>query len=117
LSESKSNGEFVEGSERFKVLSRIFNSVMVDKIVTLSPCGLKLVRCTNGGVEEIKGFADLDLRDKMYVTKMVLQIQEDVFNKFKEIEIRQNAKAQQEARGMAKVIEATEGTVPSLVSA
>lgn len=111
---SDTNGH-PQGSERFQVLSRIINSIKEDKPVTLSPCGLKMVRCTNGGIEEIKGFEELELRDKMYVTKTVLQIHEDIFNKHREMTMKNHAQAQQQG-GMSKIIEAT-GHDKSVLSA
>lgn len=104
----------IPGDPRFQVLSRIFNSVKEDKPVTLSPCGMKLVRCTNGGIEEIKGFEELPLRDKMYVAKTVLEIHEDIFNKHREIEMRKQAQAQsgQGPRGMQLVGASRPGIIP-----
>lgn len=112
LNETKKT-DHPEGGERFQVLSRIINSIKEDKPVTLTPCGLKLVRCTQGGIEEIKGFEDLGFRDRLYVMKVLLEIHQDIFSKRREIdaaEIQEKAqKDADQARGMSKIIQATGG--------
>ena len=90
---------------RYQVLSRIINSIKEDKPVTITPCGLKLVRCTQGGIEPIKGF-EVSLRDKLMITGMLNGIHQDIHAKWKETQAEKMQGAGPKG-GMAQIIEAT----------
>lgn len=99
------------GGERFQVLTEILESLKKDYPVTISPCGLKLIRCTPDGVEEIGGFEELNFRDKAHVLKIVVSMHEDVFNKKQQVMAKEHADAMSggstSKAGMGGLIQAT----------
>ena len=96
---------------RWLVLNRIFESLKDDKPVVISPCGLKLLSCNLSGVKEIPGFEELELRDQLYVVKVLLEVHEDVCNKFREIAMKKAAKGPTQPRGMSQLIAPTTPTL------
>ena len=81
----------MEQGDRFEVMQSVMESIKTDHVVMLSPISHLLVKCTNDGIEEVEGFKELCLSDRLFVVGNILQCQESVGNKYRELQIKEAA--------------------------
>lgn len=107
--------DYADNKKKYEILARALHRLKEDNPVTVTPCGLRLVSCSNDGVKEIEGFEDLPFRDKVFVLKTIADMHQDIFTKAQQVMAKQVAEENSKAQGMQRIIQATEQDSKALV--